>query len=140
MKKTPVIIIGAVVVVVAFVAIIAASAGKKDSMATGDSMSSNSSSSSQSNTPAPMDATATNAVTISNYMFGPTAVKVKVGDTVTWTNNDSVRHNVVGDDNELPEGKLIAKGETYSYTFKKAGVYNYHCSPHPYMKATVVVE
>ncbi len=81
-----------------------------------------------------------NTVTIQDYKFEAAIIKVKVGTTVTWTNKDGVRHNVAPDgDSDLPEGKLIGNGETYSYTFDKAGTYNYLCTPHPYMKGTVVV-
>jgi plastocyanin len=41
---------------------------------------------------------------------------------------------------DAPSSELLAKGESYSFTFKKAGTYTYHCTPHPYMKGTVVVE
>ncbi len=79
-------------------------------------------------------------VTIQNYAFDAPIIKVKVGTAVTWTNKDGVRHNISPDSGTtLPEGKLIAKDETYSYTFDKAGTYKYHCTPHPYMKGTVVV-
>ncbi|MEO7364673.1 MAG: cupredoxin family copper-binding protein [Candidatus Saccharimonadales bacterium] len=115
----------------------------------GGSKSDTKSSSSSSSTPASKaqkvdtsTAVATNSVEISNYLFMPAVIKVKVGDTVTWTNQDAVRHNIVADEPsaDAPNGPLISRGETFSYTFKKAGIYNYHCAPHPYMKGTVVVE
>lgn len=90
---------------------------------------------------APSDATATDKVTIENFAFGPKAIKVKVGTTVTWTNQDAVGHTVTADTKaaDAPSSPIFNKGETYSFTFKKAGTYDYHCEPHPYMKATVVV-
>lgn len=83
----------------------------------------------------------TTSVSIKDYMFEPMAIKVKAGDTVTWTNKDSVQHNVVADtpSADAPNGPLLSKGETYGFTFKKTGVYNIHCGPHPYMKATITV-
>ena len=137
MKKTPVIIVAAVVVVVALVAVVAASGGKK-SPTTSNSASSTAANSMSAT--ANTNAVAADKVSISNYMFAPGDIKVKVGTTVTWTNQDSVRHNVVSDDGMMPDGKLIAMGETYSYTFSKAGSYKYHCSPHPYMHGSVTVE
>ncbi len=82
-----------------------------------------------------------NTVTIQDYKFDAPAIKVKVGTSVTWTNKDGVRHNVSPDSpsGDFTAGKLIGNGETYSFTFKKAGTYGYHCDPHPYMKGTVVV-
>ena len=86
-------------------------------------------------------ATETTEVKISNYAYSPATIKVKVGQTVTWTNQDSVQHDVVDDNDSAdgPKGPLLAKGESYSFTFKKAGTFNYHCTPHSYMKGTVEV-
>jgi amicyanin len=82
-----------------------------------------------------------NAVTIKGYAFNPTPLTVKKGTTVTWTNQDIARHNIVADtpSTDAPNGPLFGKGETFSYTFTKAGTYKYHCEPHPYMKGEVIV-
>ena len=87
------------------------------------------------------DAEETSAVTIGDMAFAPKQVTVKVGATVTWTNQDSVQHSVKSDDGSAdgPSSELLAKGQSYSFSFKKAGVYNYHCGPHPFMKGTVTV-
>ncbi|MEP7204716.1 MAG: plastocyanin/azurin family copper-binding protein [Candidatus Saccharibacteria bacterium] len=83
----------------------------------------------------------TNSVQIQNYAFTPMAIKVKAGTNVTWTNTDSVHHNVTADTaaTEAPNGPLFAQGEKYSFRFTKAGSYAYHCMPHPYMHGTVIV-
>lgn len=80
-------------------------------------------------------------VTISDYMFSPMTIRVKVGTKVTWTNQDSVHHSVTADtaSKNAPNGPLFGKGESYSFTFNKAGTYSYHCMPHPYMHGTVIV-
>jgi amicyanin len=78
-------------------------------------------------------------VTIQNFAFDPATVTVKVGDTVTWTNKDSVDHNVTADNGEFKSDNL-AQGSTFSFTFTKAGSYPYHCTIHPYMTGTVVVQ
>lgn len=83
-----------------------------------------------------------NSVVIQNYAFSPNPLKVKKGTTVTWTNNDIAKHNVVVDDGQPaggPSGPLFGKNETYQFTFANAGTFNYHCSPHPYMKGVVEV-
>lgn len=84
---------------------------------------------------------ATNSVEIKDYAYAPVSITVKVGTKVTWTNQDSVRHDVVDDNNDSngPSSNLLAKDESYSFTFTKAGTYKYHCTPHPYMKGTVIV-
>jgi amicyanin len=80
------------------------------------------------------------AIRIANSAFATTNLTVKVGTTVTWTNDDSVRHNVVSSVEGGPDGPLLAKGESYSFTFSKAGTFPYICQPHPFMKGTVVVQ
>jgi len=70
--------------------------------------------------------------------FSPNPVEVKVGETVTWINDDSGRHTVTSKDGVFDSG-MMGKGQSFSYTFNKAGEYSYHCSPHPNMVGTVVV-
>ena len=95
--------------------------------------------------PSPMNhaanAVATNNVTISNYMFSPMSIRVRVGTTVTWKNTDPVNHTITADNSaaSTPSSNDIAQGKSYSYTFTKAGTYTYHCFPHPYMHGTVEV-
>ena len=88
---------------------------------------------------APSDAVTTDAIDIKGFEFAPGDVTVKVGTTVTWTNRDSVKHNVAVDSGDGPDGPLLAKDETYSYTFDTPGAYPYHCDPHRSMTATVYV-
>jgi len=78
-------------------------------------------------------------VTIQNFSFSPASVTVKVGDTVTWTNQDSSTHTVVADNGEFKSGNL-GNGATFSFTFSAAGTFAYHCSIHSTMKGTVVVQ
>lgn len=86
------------------------------------------------------DAVATDKVSIQNFAFSPSVITVKAGTTVTWTNQDEVHHSVTVDSgSDGPNSQLFGKGESYSYTFTKAGTYKYHCMPHPYMHGTVIV-
>jgi len=78
------------------------------------------------------------SVTISDFKFAPASITVNVGDTVTWTNKGPTAHTATGKDKSFDTG-LLQKGETGSFTFKKAGTYAYICTPHPYMKGTVKV-
>lgn len=77
-------------------------------------------------------------VTISNFSFTPAELRIVRGTTVTWTNEDTVRHNAVSEGNFL--SPLLAKGESWSYTFTTAGTYDYRCTPHPFMRGKIVVE
>jgi plastocyanin len=70
--------------------------------------------------------------------FNPNPVEVKVGETVTWINDDSGRHTVTSKDGVF-ESELMGQGQSFSFTFDEAGEYSYFCSPHPGMTGTVVV-
>ncbi len=89
----------------------------------------------------PAAAVATSNIAIHDFMFSPMAIKVRVGTTVTWTNQDSVHHTITMDNRSAggPASGEVGQGQTYSYTFSKAGAYTYHCMPHPYMHGTVLV-
>ena len=78
-------------------------------------------------------------VVMKSMAFDPASVTIKAGESVTWTNQDSATHTVVGDDDEFQSGDL-ANGASFSFTFDKAGTYTYHCGIHPSMKGTVVVQ
>ncbi len=141
-KHVP-IIIGLVVLiaVVVIAAVIMGGKSKDDtSMSNMNNANTSNTSGSGSNSNASnSDTVATDKVDIKNYAFSPMSIKVKVGTTVTWTNQDSVHHTVTVDEGEGPKSDSFGKGETYTYKFTKAGTFTYHCEPHPYMHGTVVV-
>jgi len=66
------------------------------------------------------------------FAFGPAAVWVDVGTTVTWEwTGEGGAHNVVGDGNDIDSGSAVAEeGATYEFTFEEGGIYNYFCNPH----------
>ena len=82
--------------------------------------------------------TAAPAVHISNFTFGPTLLKVRVGQTVTWTNDDDIPHIVVAADHSF-KSKVLDTGEHFSFTFTKVGLVTYFCSLHPHMTGKVMV-
>ena len=85
----------------------------------------------------PVARTAADAsVTIKDFAFSPSSVTIGVGDTVTWTNQDSTQHTATGDNFDTG---LLDKGRSGSHTFDSAGTFSYICTPHPYMKAKVTV-
>ena len=79
------------------------------------------------------------AVKIDNFVFGPQAITVPVGTTVTWTNSDDIPHTAVSTDGVF-KSKVMDTDEKFSYTFTKAGTYSYYCSVHPNMTGQVVVK
>jgi plastocyanin len=74
-----------------------------------------------------------------SWAYNPQTLTVKAGDQVTWTNTGSLAHTVTADDGSFDSGNLNP-GDTWSFTFSKPGTYAYHCAPHPWMKATIVVQ
>ncbi len=81
-----------------------------------------------------------NLVVMENIAFSPSTITISVGDTVTWRNDDDVAHTVTSDTgDELNSGNL-SPGETYQNVFNQAGDYPYHCTIHPVMTGTVIVE
>jgi plastocyanin len=78
-------------------------------------------------------------VKIDNFSFGPAAITVPAGTTVTWINRDDIPHTVVSDD-KVFKSKVLDTDEKFSYAFSKPGTYPYFCSIHPKMTGKVVVQ
>ena len=83
-------------------------------------------------------------IEIDDFLFRTTTATIPIGTTVTWINTGKVRHNVVSDRSSPEKGlgsKLLANGDSYSYTFEKPGDYYYLCTPHPtQMRGVVTVQ
>ena len=78
-------------------------------------------------------------VKIDNFTFGPQVLTVSPGTTVTWINEDDAPHTIVANDKSF-RSKAIDTDERFSWTFTKAGSFDYFCSLHPHMTAHVVVK
>jgi plastocyanin len=78
-------------------------------------------------------------VVMKNLAFDPATVTIKAGQSVIWTNLDSMNHTVVADNGEFKSGNLAQK-DTFTFKFDKAGSYPFHCGIHPSMTGTVVVQ
>jgi plastocyanin len=76
-------------------------------------------------------------VKIVDFAFDPLTLTVPVGTKVTWTNT-GVQHTVLSLDG-LFSSKVLDRGDTFSFTFDKAGTFRYTCGLHPDMKAMIVV-
>ncbi len=84
---------------------------------------------------------ANHQVKIAKYAYGPGSLSVTQGDTVTWTNLDTVEHDVVVTNGPAYfQSPMLGKGESWSHTFTTAGSYAYICSVHPDMRASVSVD
>jgi plastocyanin len=81
---------------------------------------------------------ATNSVAIQNFAFSPATVTVKAGTTITWTNRDQDPHTVSAMAGPF-HSPALTTGQSFRYTFTSSGRYDYLCTIHPFMTATVVV-
>jgi len=79
------------------------------------------------------------SVSIKNFKFNPQNIVVNAGTTVVWTNEDNVAHTVENSDGTLKSDEL-AQGDTYKFTFTKAGKYDYNCGIHKSMHGSVTVQ
>lgn len=71
--------------------------------------------------------------------YSVNVLEITVGDTVTWTNDDDgVIHTVTATDESFDSG-FLAPGESWSHTFTEPGEFEYLCTPHPWMRAKVIV-
>jgi plastocyanin len=81
--------------------------------------------------------------TLTDSAYQPNPVQVNVGDSVTWTKDDSQPHTVTIVEGATPEGRfdsgIMAPGATFEHTFTEAGEYPYFCMLHPNMVGTVSV-
>jgi plastocyanin len=59
-------------------------------------------------------------------------VTVAVGTTVTWSNSDQDRHTVTASGGAF-KSPTLNTGDTFRFTFTKAGRYEYLCAIHPFM-------
>jgi plastocyanin len=74
---------------------------------------------------------------IKSWGFNPNTVTLLKGSTATWTNKDSVTHTVTSAGN-FDSGD-IAAGASWTYTFNKAGTFEYSCKYHSSMTGKVVI-
>ncbi len=79
-----------------------------------------------------------------DIQFDPKDVTVAKGGTITWTNNESVPHDVTKEDGPGPDfssGKgNMQEGDTFDQKFDVAGKINYVCTVHPNMVGTITVK
>ena len=87
----------------------------------------------------------------SNYndAFVSTLDVVSSGSMVSWTNEDSIPHTVTADNSKVSKaehngkplfdsGPIPPSGK-FDNAFDSVGVFGYHCSIHPFMRGSVIV-
>lgn len=78
-------------------------------------------------------------VAIVDFEFDPNALQASVGQSLTWTNQDSATHTVTSDGGGPLASGDLEQGESYEASFDAAGTYEYICTIHPTMRGTVEV-
>jgi plastocyanin len=82
----------------------------------------------------------TYSISIMNFAFNPNTLTINKGDTVIWTNNDTVPHQVKGDTLNALSAPVMTNGQTYTFTFNEVETFAYHCVIHPMMTANIIVK
>lgn len=81
---------------------------------------------------------AADAVSIQSFAFSPATVTIRTGTTLTWTNRDQDPHTVSAMSGAF-HSPTLNTGQSYQHTFTTPGRFDYLCTIHPFMTATVVV-
>lgn len=72
-----------------------------------------------------------------NFAFNPASLDVKVGDVVTFKNEDSAPHDVEIDGASLGQQQA---GASVTWTASKAGSFPFKCTIHPSMTGQITVK
>jgi plastocyanin len=78
-------------------------------------------------------------VIVRAFTFTPAEVRVRPGDRVTWVNCDPDPHTSTADGGRW-SSPLLSTGDAFTHTYDAVGDFPYHCEPHPFMLARVIVE
>ena len=78
-------------------------------------------------------------IAISRSGFTPKTTTLAFGSRVTWRNDDTADHQVVANDGSFAS-PVLTHGKTYTFTFMRAGTFQYHDALHPSLKATITIK
>jgi plastocyanin len=78
------------------------------------------------------------SVLIQDFTFQPNILTVPLGSAVTWTNQDTVQHEVISDEGTFDSG-ILMPNDSFSYSFSKPGNFSYYDKIYPYMFGQVQV-
>lgn len=85
------------------------------------------------------------ASTLDDKAFQPNPIKIKVGDDISWTNNDTIPHTITsGTEGAANAGSefdsiILAANQSFEHKFVSKGEFPYFCRVHPNMVGEVVV-
>jgi plastocyanin len=82
---------------------------------------------------------ATVTVSIKRTGFTPKTVNINQDDSVTWTNNDTINHQVVANSGNYAS-PILGPGKSWTHAFHSGGTFRYHDSLHAALTGSVVVK
>lgn len=81
---------------------------------------------------------------IKDSCYIPSVLTIRVGESVSWQNQDVAYHTVTSGLYDNPDGLFnsghLDPNQSFSITFDKKGTFNYYCALHPWMKGKIIVE
>lgn len=83
------------------------------------------------------------AVDLGPNAFGDHPLLIFRGERLRWRNFDSTEHNLVADRASLPEfvtTGTLAPGDERTFTMNTLGTTPFHCTIHPQMTGTLIVQ
>jgi plastocyanin len=78
------------------------------------------------------------ASALTSTAYSPNPIRLALGNSVTWINNDNITHTSTADGGAWHS--IIAPGRTFTRTFTTTGSFPYHCTIHPGMVGTIEVQ
>jgi len=78
-------------------------------------------------------------ISMKDIQFVPREAETKVGQKVTWTNDDTAPHNVTAKEGADFASETMNKGDTFDYTPTQAGTIDYVCTIHPGQDGKLIV-
>ena len=82
-----------------------------------------------------------------NYVPNKAKALLNIDNKVIWQNNDDTAHTVTPDhrhadsySGDFGSPSVLKPGDSYEFLFTEPQEVHYHCTPHPWMKASIIVE
>ena len=98
------------------------------------------SSSTSPTTSTPADVTISMVGVNAAQSFAPNPTTMKVGQSVSWKNNDSITHDATQDASKFTTGNVTPGATSTPIAMPTAGTFTYHCAIHPGMIGTLIVQ
>jgi len=82
-----------------------------------------------------------------SYVPNKATALLEFSNKVIWQNNDDVAHTVTPDhrhadgySGDFGSTGVLKPGDTYEFLFTEPQEVHYHCTPHPWMTGSIIVE